>query len=118
VVIIAGDFATTPSGYVITVLVTVTFGVIGAMWIDLRGWRSRTDKALTEQTRALAVIVTRADHIDKAAGEATSATRALEMQTALLKQRLDQLESDKRADHARYDAEIAQRRRQARPAGT
>lgn len=115
----AGDFAASPSGYVITVFVTVTFALIGAIWVDLRLWRSRTDRALAEQTRALAVVVTSAENTGKTADAALSASRALEVQTGILRQRLDTLEAAKDRDHARYDAALTERRRQpkAQPSG-
>lgn len=95
---LAGDFAATPSGYVITVFVTVTFALVGALWFDLRGWRSRTDRALAEQTRALAVVVTDAEHTATTADKALSAAQALELQTGILKQRVDALEAKRAHD--------------------
>ena len=109
--IIAVDFAATPSGYFTSVVVAVTLALGGFAVKRQSKVNDTHTRALEQATRALDVLVSEHASVAAATTANTGAIRALEVSTAVLKQRLDSHEDWSRAQRT----EIVEQFRRAHP---
>ena len=85
----ADAFATTPAGYLAALGSPILAVLIGAMWTRNAQRLSAQDKALTEQSKALAVLVQENAVTAATANAAKDKADALAIATAVLKESVD-----------------------------
>ena len=85
----ADVFATTPAGYLTGIGTPILAVLIGAMWTRTANRLASQDRAMIEQSKALAVIVAETTSIAATAAAAKDKADTLAITTAVLKESVD-----------------------------